>query len=333
MGVALLRRGLLMVVVLWAATFFSFVFFWQHEIALKGQPAFPAYKHWLAGLFTGSSYQSAYGYVQGGKLYHASLWHTQFQSALGHTAALLFMATLFVVPLSLLMAWVAARRRDGPADVMLRSLSYVAWAIPAFLLGLLIALAATSLGTDHGLGPFPVGGWPGVCLPGFGLGAGTFQRCAGPGSGVDYVWNVFRYVALPGFTLALAFLGLHGRHLRSGVLETLDAPFVTTARSKGLTETRIFFRHVLRISLAAFVAGLLADVGAIFGAALAVDAVFQLNGLGTLLVSEFPIDSYHPIDVYSVNLLLLITGAFVLLSSALADTATALLDPRRRGSE
>ena len=147
------------------------------------------------------------------------------------------------------------------------------------------------------------------------------------------MWNVFRYVALPGFTLALAFLGLHGRHLRSGVLETLDAPFVTTARSKGLTETRIFFRHVLRISLAAFVAGLLADVGAIFGAALAVDAVFQLNGLGTLLVSEFPIDSYHPIDVYSVNLLLLITGAFVLLSSALADTATSLLDPRRRGSE
>jgi peptide/nickel transport system permease protein len=335
MGVTLLRRGVLMVVVLAAATFFSFVFFWQHEIALKGQPALPAYRHWLAGLFTGSSYLSLYGFasVPGQQVTHASLWHTQFQSALGHTAALLFVATLFVVPLSLLMAWVAARRRDGAADVVLRSLSYVAWAIPAFLLGLLIALAATELGSIRGLGPFAAGGWPDVCVPGFGLDAGTFQHCPGAGSGLVYAWNVFRYLALPGLALALAFVGLHGRHLRAGVLETLDEPFVTTARAKGLTETRIFFRHVLRITLATFVTGLLADVGAIFGAALAVDAVFQLNGLGTLLVSEFPIDSYHPIDVYSVNLLLLITGAFVLLSTAFADTATALLDPRRRGSE
>jgi peptide/nickel transport system permease protein len=326
MGVALLRRGLLMIVVLAAATFFSFVFFWQHEIALKGLPVLPAYKHWLAGLFTGSSYESLY-------LPRFSLWHVQFESALGHTAALLLVATLFVVPLSLLMAWVAARRREGVADVALRTVSYVAWAVPAFLLGLLIALAATNLGSDRGLGPFPAGGWPGVCIPGFGLGAGSFQKCAGAGSGAVYVWNIFRYLALPGLALALAFLGLHGRHLRSAVLETVDAPFVTTARAKGLTETRIFFRHVLRITLAAWVTGLLADVGAIFGAALAVDAVFQLNGMGTLLVTEFPIDSYHPIDVYSVNLLLLITGAVVLLSTALADTATAFLDPRRRGSE
>jgi ABC-type dipeptide/oligopeptide/nickel transport system permease component len=114
------------------------------------------------------------------------------------------------------------------------------------------------------------------------------------------------------------------------VLETLDAPFVTTARSKGLSETRILFRHVLRMSLAAFVSGLLADVGAIFGAALAVDFVFRLNGLGTLLVFEFPADSFAPIDVYSVNLLLLITGGIVLLSAVLADTATAALDPRLR---
>jgi peptide/nickel transport system permease protein len=323
MGVALLRRVLLMVVVLWAATFFSFIFFWQHEIALKGQPAFPAYKHWLGGLFTGSSYQSLY-------LPRFSLWHVQFQTALGHTAALLFVATLFVVPLSMLMGWIAARRRDGVADVALRTVSYMAWAVPAFLLGLLIALAATTLGNARGLGPFPVGGWPDTCIPGFGLGAGTFQHCPGAGTGPVYVWNVFRYMALPGLALALAFLGLHGRHLRSAVLETVDAPFVTTARAKGLTETRIFFRHVLRITLAAWVTGLLADVGAIFGAALAVDAVFKLNGMGTLLVSEFPIDSYHPIDVYSVNLLLLITGALVLLSTALADTATAFLDPRRR---
>jgi ABC-type dipeptide/oligopeptide/nickel transport system permease component len=87
---------------------------------------------------------------------------------------------------------------------------------------------------------------------------------------------------------------------------------------------------VLRIALAAFISGLLADIGAIFGAALAVDVVFRLNGLGTLLISMFPINSYSPIDVYAVQLLLLITGGFVLLSGALADTFVAALDPRLR---
>lgn len=322
MAVGVVRRIFLMLLVLAAATFVSFVFFWQHDLPLKGQPALPAYRHWLAGLFTGSSYL--------GLFTKQPLWHTQFETALGHTAALLLVATIFVVPLTLLITWAAARRRDGAADLTLRAATYAAWAIPAFLLGMLIALAATQLGNAQGLGPFPVSGWPGVCVPGSGLGYGTFQHCPGPGSGLTYVWNVFRYLLFPGLTLALSFLGLHARHLRAGVLETLDAPFVTTARSKGLGETRILFRHVLRISLASFVAALLADVGAIFGATLAVDAVFALNGLGTLLVREFGLNGYQPIDVNSVNLIMLITGAFVLLSTVLADALTALLDPRLR---
>ncbi|HZR94649.1 MAG TPA: ABC transporter permease [Gaiellaceae bacterium] len=322
MLVAAARRLLLMVVVLAAATFVSFVFFWQHDLPLKGQPALPAYWHWLKGLFTGASYY--------GQFSKAPLWATQFRTALGHSAALLLVASIFVLPMSIALSWVAARRRDGALDVTLRALSYCAWAIPAFLLSLLIAYAASSLGSLDGLGPFPVAGWPGQCAPGFGLNAGTIAGCSPAGTGLTYIWNVFRYLTFPGIALALAFLGLHARHLRTAVIETLDAPYITTARAKGLSETRIFFRHVLRVSIAAFVSGLLADIGAIFGAALAVDIIFRLSGLGTLLVFQFPINGYQPIDVYAVNLLLLITGAFVLLSSILSDVVVGLLDPRLR---
>jgi peptide/nickel transport system permease protein len=322
MLVAAVRRLVLMVLVLAAATFLSFVFFWDHDLPLKGQPALPAYWHWLKGLVTGQSYH--------GLFTHAPLWETQFKIALGHTAALLLVATVFVIPASLLFAWVAARRRDGVIDFGLRATSYVAWAIPAFLLALLIAFAAAKLGNGNGLGPFPTQGWPGVCLPGFGLNFGFIPGCPPAGTGLTYIWNLFRYLTLPGIALAAGFLGLHVRHLRTGVIDTLDAPFVTTARAKGLTETRILVRHVLKISMAAFVSGLLADVGAIFGAALAVDVVFGLNGLGTLLVAEFPINSFAPIDVYSVQLLLLLTGGFVLFSGVLADLVVAALDPRLR---
>jgi peptide/nickel transport system permease protein len=97
-----------------------------------------------------------------------------------------------------------------------------------------------------------------------------------------------------------------------------------------MNESRIFFRHALRISISAFISGLLADVGAIFGAALAVDAVFGLGGLGTLLIRLFPLNSYAPIDVYAVQLLLLITGACILASGLVADGVLAWLDPRQR---
>src|SRR4051812_37001304 len=96
------RRLLLTAVVLWTATFLTFVYFWRHDLPLKGRPAVPAYWHWLKGLFTGTSYRGLFS--------QEPLWETQFKIALSHTAALLLVASLFVIPVSLLFAWVAARR-------------------------------------------------------------------------------------------------------------------------------------------------------------------------------------------------------------------------------
>jgi peptide/nickel transport system permease protein len=320
MLVAAIRRLFFSVLALVAATFITFVVIWTHQPAFKSRPVLPAWWHWLRGLFTGSSYHSI--------LSQAPLWQTEFKTAIGHTAALLLVTALFMVPVSLLFAWVAARRRDGIADLTLRATSYAAWAIPSFVLSMVFALAATQLGGEQGLGPFAVFGWAGTCRPGFGLGGGVFN-CPPAGHGVTYVWNVFRYLAIPSLALAFAFTGLHARHLRDGVIETFDAPFITTARAKGLSDTRILFRHVLRIAGSAFVSGILADVGAIFGATLAVDAVFGLNGLGTLLLFEFP-TGFGTIDVYSLQLLLVLAGGFVLLSGVLADLVVAALDPRLR---
>jgi peptide/nickel transport system permease protein len=320
MVAAAVRRIVLMLVVLAASTFLSFVFFWTHELALKGQPVLPAYWRWVHGLFDGRSYTG---------LFRGPLW-PQFLPAIGHTAALLALTFLFVIPLTIGIAALAAMRRNGPADVVLRGISYVAWAIPAFLLSLVLALAAVSIGSQKGLGPFEIAGFPGSCPPGLGLNAGVLGHCPPAGSGPTYVWNLVRYLTIPAFTLAVGFVGLHARYLRAGLLQTLDSPFITTARAKGLSERRIVLRHALRISVAPFVGALFADFGAIFGAALAVDWVFKLNGIGTVFVKQFPLDSYNPLDVYSIQLILLITGGLVLLSSLLSDTLLSALDPRLR---
>jgi len=320
MVVAAVRRIVLTLVVLAAATFVSFVFFWTHDLPLKGRPALPAYGHWLRGLISGASYTGQF---------HGPLWPT-IGPAVGHTTVLLVLASLVTVPVSVGIAAIAAWSRGGVADVLARLLAYAAWAIPAFLLALLMMLAGTTLGNQGSLGPFAVSGWAGACNPGYNLRNGGLVRCTDIGFGLHYAVEVVLHVTIPALTLAAGFVGLHARHLRASLLQTLEAPYITTARAKGLGERRVLFKHALRISIATFVGGLLADVGAIFGAALAVDVVFGLGGLGTVLVREFPVDTYSPFDVYSIQLLLLITGAFVLLSTVLADGVLAWLDPRLR---
>jgi peptide/nickel transport system permease protein len=146
--------------------------------------------------------------------------------------------------------------------------------------------------------------------------------------------NVLRYVALPAATLAVGFVGLHGRYLRSTLVETLSEPFITTARAKGLAERHVLVRHALRASLATFVSVMLADFGSVFGAALAVDWIFKLNGLGSLLLHQFPnVDQQVPVDTYLLEVLLIITAAFVLVFSMLSELATRWFDPRARGAQ
>jgi peptide/nickel transport system permease protein len=148
------------------------------------------------------------------------------------------------------------------------------------------------------------------------------------------VLDVLRDIAVPAVALAVAFVGLHSRYLRSSLLVALNAPYSTTARAKGLPERTVVFRHALRNSLATFTSALLLDFGAIFGAALAVDWVFRLNGVGTLLITEIAGigggDGPRFLNPYAIETLLASTAALVVVSSVLAELIVAWLDPRGR---
>lgn len=323
------RRAVLGVLVLWLLSLISFCALASQDATLTGHPLLPEYWTWLKGLFTGDSV----AFVQQPTFSRPNpLAHTTLVQAIGHTAALLVVALLLVFVFGVGLALVATIRRGSLLDVGLRALSYLAWGVPAFLLGLLIQKLFDSFGGDLGWGPFPLAGWPGSCPPALGLDSGVLQGCPAAGHGLSYVANVFRYLTLPALTLALGFIGLHGRYLRSALLETLDSPFVVTAHGKGLTDRRVVLTHALRVSLPTFLSGVLSDFGTIFGAALAVDWVFALNGLGTVLVSAFPgpADQSPFTNTYPVEIVVLIAGAIVLFASFLAEVAIAWLDPRMR---
>jgi peptide/nickel transport system permease protein len=324
------RRAMLGILVLWLLSLTSFCALASQDVTLNGRALLPEYWTWLKGVFTGHSVALV---EQPAPSRPNPLAGTTLLDAIGHTAALLVVALLLVVVFAVGLALVAAIRRGSFLDLALRGLSYLAWGVPAFLLALLIQKLFDGLGNEYGWGPFPLAGWPGSCPPPLGLDLGVLPGCRAAGSGLSYVANVFRYLTLPALALAVGFIGLQGRYLRSALLETLDAPFIVTAHGKGLPERRVVLGHALRVSLPTFLSAVLSDFGTIFGAALAVDWIFALNGLGTVLISDFPgpEDQSPFMGTYSVQIVVLIAGAIVLAASFFAELAVAWLDPRMRG--
>lgn len=322
------RRVVLGVLALLGLSLASFWFFARQDATLKTRPVLPEYWSWLSGVFSGSSLAPLHQPAPTRLNPYAG---TTLVDAVGHTAVLLAVAFLLVVVFGMGLALLAASRQGSVVDVVLRSLSYLAWGVPAFLLAMLVQKLVNSVGGGHGVGPFALAGWPGSCPAGLGLDAGQLQGCARAGSGLGYVANVLRFVTLPAATLAVGFIGLHGRYLRSALLETLEAPFITTAYAKGLSERRVILRHALRVSAATFLSAVLSDFGAIFGAAMAVDWIFELNGLGTVLVSEFPTGP-GSIDTYSIQLVIVFAGVLIVATSFLAELTVGWLDPRVRAA-
>lgn len=279
---------------------------------------------WVKGVPSGRSFGQVCGADIG-----TPLW-----PALGHTAALLGATAVLIVVFALLIGTIGASRPGSVFDVFLRTFSYAAWAVPAFVLALGLQSVFNWAGRTYGIHPFGTSGWPASCLQ---VGGGLIlpaSGCPPPSGGLTHVADVVRHLVLPAVALAVAFIGIHSRYLRSSLLVALAAPYTTTARAKGLPERLVLLRHALRNSLATFTSALLLDVGAIFGAAMAVDWVFQLNGLGTLFIAEVAGlgsgDSARILNPYAIEALLTIAALFVIVSSFAAEVAVTSFDPRAR---
>lgn len=305
------RRAALGVVVLLAFSFGTYWFFGQNFYGAAYQrPLVPLWWDWLKGMPSGRSLRvEAFGFDQ-----------PQLVPALGHTMVLIAVTFLLVVASSLLLGLLAAVRAGSAVDGALRIFFYAAWSVPAFLLALIVQTFVLWLGK-----PLPTVGFAGFCPSAI---VGGFNNGPCPtGHGLYYALNVLRHIALPAAALSVNFIGLHARYLRSSLVVALDEPYAMTARAKGLPERAVVLRHALRNSLVAFSSALLLDFGALFGAALAIDWVFKIGGIGSLFLSLIANPSIDPNAVTSV---LFVTALLVLLASLANDLVVPLLDPRAR---
>ncbi|WP_395019856.1 ABC transporter permease [Dongia sp.] len=140
-------------------------------------------------------------------------------------------------------------------------------------------------------------------------------------------WEWFKTMLIPWISLAVLYIGLYGRVLRASLIEANEEDYIRTARSKGLTETRILFRHALRTSLITFVTLFGLDFGALVGGgALLTEVVFGLQGVGKLTY-----DSLKSLDLPVILASVIYASFFVVGANFVVDMAYAVLDPRVRG--
>jgi peptide/nickel transport system permease protein len=220
-----------------------------------------------------------------------------------------------------------------PATFSLCIGAAVIWMFFGILFGYLSAVRAGGL-LDRVLTIVAV---TGISIPVFWLAAIllnylTYQTEIFPSGGyVEFAENPLEWVEhliLPWVTMAIVYIGIYSRVLRSNMLDAINEDYVRTARAKGLSERRVMTRHVLRNSLIPIVTLFGLDFGALLGGAIAVEAVFSLNGIG-----QYAYESLINTDLPPIMAVVLFGAFFVVLINALVDIAYAWLDPRIRLGE
>jgi peptide/nickel transport system permease protein len=141
----------------------------------------------------------------------------------------------------------------------------------------------------------------------------------------DSIWTQIQQMILPVAVLSLFNAAALSRFTRSSVLDNLNEEYVRTARSKGLRENKVMFRHVMRNSMIPVVTLIALQIPGIFAGAIITEQIFRINGLGAYLIS-----SIQGGDVPAVQTLTFIFAALTVFFNLVADVTYGVLDPRIR---
>jgi peptide/nickel transport system permease protein len=223
---------------------------------------------------------------------------SQIAKGIPATLSLAIGAGIIWLAMGVVLGVISAARAGGFTDRALTGVAMIGVSMPVFLLGALLLY-----GLAYKLSLFPNGGYVGFTT-----------------DPAQWLYHMI----LPWLALSALFIGLYSRVLRSNILDTIHADYVRTARAKGISETRVLIRHVLRNSLIPIVALWGLDFAAVIGGgAILTESVFNLHGVG-----QYAAQSIGQLDVPPVLVIVMFGSFFVVVMSAVTDVLIALLDPR-----
>jgi peptide/nickel transport system permease protein len=211
------------------------------------------------------------------------------------TLSTVTLSVLIAVPLGVLAAWKAG----SWVDRLIMVVAVVTFSFPVFVLGYLLIYQ-------------------------FGLNL-RWLPTQGYRSPFEDFWSFVQHMILPTVALSSIYIALITRITRASVLETLSEDYIRTARAKGQTESKVLFRHALKNAAVPIVTIIGIGIALVIGGAVVTETVFNLPGLGRLVV-----DAILRRDYPIIQGLILVFSFVYILINLLIDIAYTLLDPRIR---
>ena len=223
----------------------------------------------------------------------------QLMAAIGRSAKLAGLALALTIPLAIAAGLFAARRRDRPADRAIVLLGVTSSSIPEFVTGTILVVVV-------------------------GVGLKALPVLATPPATAD-ILTTLRYLLMPATAMAIVYFGYIARMTRAGTIEVLQSDYTRTATMKGLTTAQVMVRHVLRNALIPTVAVIAVQVGYLFGGIIAVEKIFNYNGMGqTMLFAA------QRKDIPMLTAGAIVIGIVYMVATLVADMTSAWMNPRIR---
>lgn len=219
--------------------------------------------------------------------------------ALGTTMMLTISSTIIALFIGIPLGLISGFTRTLAIDASIRSIAVTFLAIPAFLMGFVLLLVAA---LKFHLAP--AGGWGSTFL-----------------GDIQYVW-------LPATALAVYLVPIVIRVVRQSTKQTLEQEFIEATIARGVSPARLAIRHVLPNSLLPLVAWLGLSVGGLIGGAVVIESIFNLPGVGSVLVTAVNNRDYPVIQGTT-----LVVAGLVILSNLGADLLSFAIDPRIRDAK
>ncbi len=225
--------------------------------------------------------------------------------SLPNTLLLMIPSVLLAAVAGIVLGMTAARRPGTGADYAIGAVSLVSYATPPFWLSVIFIVVFASR-----LHWFPTQG---------------MATLGATGGGLARVADVTWHMVLPLGVLAWWYSASFTRLTRAAVLEESRKYYLMTARMKGLSEFRVFYRHALRNAMRSVVTVLGVQLGTMFAGAVMTEIVFAWPGTGRVIYTAILQHDYPVVLGF-----FLVVGAAVILANLAVDVAYAIIDPRIR---
>ena len=220
-----------------------------------------------------------------------------------NTLLLTSFVILFTWAVGIPLGIVAALHWRKPIDRVLTILSSIGMAIPSFFFALLLLIFAVKTGW------FPTGG----------LTSYNYSEMTSGGKILD----ILHHLVLPVIVLFTISLSGLQRQMRGNLLDVLQSDYVKFARAKGLSETKVIYKHALRNAINPMVTLLGFEFASLLSGAALTEYVFQYPGLGRLIL-----EAVMKSDINLVMASLMIGTIMLVIGNLLADILLKLVDPR-----